>query len=79
MSDSDSNFKDGDELYHKSSFHYSNGDGSKSQNRLRRQTATVFRGSIGGDSCSMFLVADHKFFQQFGPEDSVIRRVVSLV
>ena len=77
----DSSSKASDKLYHKSSFHSSNGHGSKSQNRLKRQMAPapVLRGNLGGDSCSMFLVVDHRFFQQFGPEDSVIRRVVSLV
>jgi len=77
----DSSSKDSDELYHKSSFHSSNGHGSKSQNRLKRQMAPApaLRGNLGGDSCSMFLVVDHRFFQQFGPEDSVIRRIVSLI
>ena len=86
ISDSSSNeevhfsTKDGDELHLKSSFHSNDGGGSKSWNRLRRQTATVFRGRITGDSCSMVLVADHTFFRQFGSSnDSVTRRVVSVI
>ena len=72
--------KDSDELHFKSSFHSSDGGGSKSWNRLRRQTATVFRGRITGDSCSMVLVIDHTFYRQFGSSvDSVTRRVVSVV
>ena len=86
ISDSSSNeevlfsTKDSAELHLKSSFHSSDGGGSKSWNRLRRQTATVFRGRITGNSCSMVLVVDHTFYRQFGSSvDSVTRRVVSVI